>query len=268
MAASQVWLSDFHHLRFRSRSQHGQCSTCIRHKALIRMLSGHLQARNVQQRHYLEHLQHQYSDRLTYWQSRGESRKKGLSIVLITDGMDQGKYALPRSEFMRSKEFCQFQRPRLHISAIIAHGWLVVFQVSPADLPKDSNASIELIAFALTLLRRKGAPLADMHVQVQSDNTCRECKNAPMLRYLAAMVSSGVVGSAALSCLRAGHSHEDIDQMFGSLSRWILRYKTLQTPACVSTCIRSFLEQAKLFEPREDRHVVQVEQTRDWYLGC
>lgn len=235
---------------------------------MVRCLAGHLTARNVQQQYYFEHLQHQYSDRLCYWSARGESRHKGLSVTMITDGMDQAKYALPRTEIMRSKEFGQFQRPRLHISALIAHGWFIIFQVSPADLPKDSNSCIELISHSLTLLKRKGAPLKEMHVNVQSDNTCRECKNSLMLRYMAALVSSGVVGSAALTCLRAGHSHEDIDQVFGQLSRHILRWRCLQTPDDVATCIRSYLEQAKLFEPKEDRHVVQVDQTRDWLLGC
>ncbi|CAL1154377.1 unnamed protein product [Cladocopium goreaui] len=187
----------FSHLRFRSRSQHGECSTCIRHKAMVRRLAGHLTARNLQQQYYFEHLQHQYADRLCYWSARGESRHKGLSVVMITDGMDQAKYALPRSEIMKSKEFGQFQRPRLHISALIAHGWFIIFQVSPADLPKDSNSCIELISHSLTILKRKGAPLKEMHVNVQSDNTCRECKNSLMLRYMAALVSSNVVGSAA-----------------------------------------------------------------------
>ena len=184
---------------------------------MIRWLSGHLRARLTQQQFYYEHLKHQYQDRLQYWQARGQSRQKGLSVTMITDGMDQAKYSLPRSEMMKSKEFGQFQRPRLHISALICHGWFIVFQVSPADLPKDSNSCVELIAHSISILKKKGAPLKDMHIAIQSDNTCRQCKNSPMLRFLSALVSSPTVGSAALSCLRAGHSHEDMDQIFGQL---------------------------------------------------
>ena len=36
----------------------------------------------------------------------------------------------------------------------------------------------------------------------------------------------------------------------------------------MANCIRSYLEQAKLFEQKEDRYVVHVDQTRDWPLGC
>ena len=233
---------------------------------MIRCLSGHLRARHAQQQFYYQHLQHQYNDRLIYWQARGESRQKTLSVTCITDGMDQSKFNLPRTELMRSKEFASFQRPRLHVSALIAHGWFTIFQVSPADLPKDSNTSVELIAHAITLLKRHGAPLQTMHLTIQSDNTCRECKNSPMVRFLAGIVSSGVVGSGALGCLRAGHSHEDIDQCFGQLSRYMLRWRVHQTPGDVANCIRSFLEQAKLFEQKQNRFVVHVDQTRDWPL--
>ena len=41
----------------------------------------------------------------------------------------------------------------------------------------------------------------------------------------------------------------------------------LQTPHNVVGCIQSFLEQAKLFEQREDHFIVHVDQTRDWPLG-
>ena len=46
----------------------------------------------------------------------------------------------------------------------------------------------------------------------------------------------------------------------------MLRWRVLQTPSDVANCIRSFLEQAKLFEQKLDRFVVQVDQTRDWPL--
>lgn len=152
--------------------------------------------------------------------------------MYITDGMDQAKYSLSRSELIRSKEFGQFAGPRLHVSAAIAHGWCTLFQVrsleeeagcprdrsvlgkgrgscrphqgsagerprrhrtraqhprnqhrgySPmgqwshreddpgafmwsADVPRDSNASGELTAHTLTILKPRGASLQDMHV--------------------------------------------------------------------------------------------------------
>lgn len=253
-------------MTFRPVSQHHECATCIRHRAMVRALSGHSNARAAQQRLFYDHLRQQHLDRICYWTMRAESRDRSMpSVTVVTDGMDQAKFALPRHEAMRSKEFAQFMRPRLHISCAIAHGWLIVFQISPPDLPKDGNASIELISHVLSMLKDRGAHLPSLRVTVQSDNTCRECKNSLMVRFLASLTSSRTVGSCALSCLRAGHSHEDIDQIFGQLARWILRWKVLETPCDVGRCIQAFLDQAKLFE--KERFVVLVDRTRDWTLG-
>ena len=252
-------------MKFRHESQHHQCATCLRHKAMIRALSGHSAARAKQQKLFHEHLCHQYQDRLRYWSNRGESRQRGLSVCLITDGMDQGKWSLPRSEYMRSKEFATFQRPRTHVSALIIHGWCQIYAVSDSNMPKDSNASVELLAHGLTVLKQMGAPLHEMHIGVQSDNTCREVKNSQCLRFLGALVSGRIVRSSSLSCLRSGHSHEDIDQCFGWLSKFSMRCRRLQTPGDVVDCIEAWLKQAKL--PEERRLVVRIEQTRDWPPG-
>lgn len=261
----EVWLSEFSCMAFRQRSQHHQCGTCMRHRALIRALGGHSAARAAQQKLYHTHLRHQYCDRLVYWKMRADSRDSFVPVVtMVTDGMDQSKFCLPRHEAMRSKDFGSFIRPKLHISAIIAHGWHVIFQISPPDLPKDSNASIELISHSLTVLQKQGANLRDLHVNIQSDNTCRECKNSPMIRYLSSLVSSRTIRSAALNCLRSGHSHEDIDQVFGQLATFMLRSKDLQDPTDVKRCIQAFLDKAKLFE--KERRVVIIDQTRDWKL--
>ena len=61
-------------------------------------------------------------------------------------------------------------------------------------------------------------------------------------------MSSRTIRSAALNCLRSGHSHEDIDQMFGQLATFMLRSKDLQDPTDVKRCIQAFLDKAKLFE--------------------
>ena len=250
-------------MSFRPVSQHHECGTCIRHRAMVRALAGHALARAAQQKLYFDHLRSQYLDRIAYWTSRAESRDKSMpSVTIVTDGMDQAKFSLPRHEAMKSKEFSNFQRPRLHISAAVAHGWCIVFQITPPETHKDSNTSIELISHVLTQLQKQGAHLPGMHVTIQSDNTCRECKNSMVLRYLASLVSSRTVKSASLSCLRSGHSHEDIDQYFGRLSRYILRWKTLQTPEDVKDCIQTWLDQSTFFE--KEKFAVLVNRTRDW----
>lgn len=59
------------------------------------------------------------------------------------------------------------------------------------------------------------------YLTLQADNTCREVKNGIVMRLMAALVSDGVILSDRMSFLRSGHSHEDVDQLFGSASTWM-----------------------------------------------
>ena len=171
----RVWREEFPFLLFRSTSPHTICSTCTNHKIMIKELHGHLRARQEQHRLFAAHLRAQYQDRLTYWGLRGTSRDSPFEVTLILDGMDQGKFAYPRSELFRAKELATLSRPRAHITGMICHGHFLLFSVSPANLPKDSNMSIELTAHALQLLSRT-MDISKLTFNIQSDNTAREVK--------------------------------------------------------------------------------------------
>lgn len=151
----RVWYQEFSFLRFRSQTSHSICSTCVQHRLLIREMSGHLKARQEQQRLHASHLQMQYADRICYWEARGCSRLPSSNFAcLILDGMDQAKFAYPRSDLFASKELAGIQRPRAHISCLVLHGHMVIFTISPSNVAKDANSCIETTAFALTLLAK------------------------------------------------------------------------------------------------------------------
>ena len=67
--------------------------------------------------------------------------------------------------------------------------------------------------------------------------------------------------------LRSGHSHEEIDQTFGSLSLFIIRNgKLLQTPDEFCQVIEKFAVSAhRPFEA--DRAVVKFDHHRPWKFG-
>ena len=251
---------------FRTDSSHAVCTQCTRHKAIISKLSGHLLARKKQQELFASHLRAQLLDRQCYWANRGRSRQRGAEVCLIADGMDQGKYALPRSPHMKAKAFDSWSRPKLHCSAVIAHGHHILFSISDSNLKKDSNTSIELVAHSLQLLKRTSTvPLSETHVQLQADNTCRELKNAMLLRWAGGQVGCNNILKFTASFLRSGHSHEDLDQVFGSLSKCLVRVRTAQTSDDVVNHIRRFLHE--LPRPHESgRYAVKLDQTRDWPL--
>ena len=65
-----VWHQEFPFLRFRSTSNHAQCSQCLHHKLVIRELHAHMAARQKQAELLRHHLMAQYRDRLALVASR------------------------------------------------------------------------------------------------------------------------------------------------------------------------------------------------------
>lgn len=263
----QVWLEEMSFLRFRTENQHSQCSQCVKHKTVIKGLASHLLARAKQQEYYHLHLRSQYLDRCLYWEARSLSRLRGHTVtVIIGDGMDQAKWEIPRSSIMRGKEFSTFQKARCHVACLHAHGRCCLYFVSAPDTKKDGNASTEMLSFLLTKLQQQGLHLPSTHLVLQHDNTCREFKNHNGLRWCVSQVSAQNLASVTCQFLRTGHTHEDVDQSFGRLGRFMQRFRDIQTPSEIADVIRKYLETAKLpFE--NERIVVEMHRVRDWFTG-
>ena len=86
-----------------------------------------------------EHWKAQYCDRRVYWAVRAEAKLSSMVICIIGDGMDQDKFAFPRSDSMKIKALDNFQRPRLHVKVVICHGREVLVGASRADRPKNTH---------------------------------------------------------------------------------------------------------------------------------
>ncbi|CAK8988948.1 unnamed protein product [Durusdinium trenchii] len=240
----RVWRQEFANMRFRPSSSHALCSTCLRHKLLIRDMHQYLFARQQQHAFFQAHLKSQYLDRVQYWDLRGVSRLASpFQVTLILDGMDQSKFCYPRGAVYMAKDLATLQRPRAHISALIAHGHFVLFVVSSADMPKDSNACIEVTAHALQLLSER-LDLSRVTLNIQSDNTTREVKNNHYLRFLGMLVSHGA--------------------LHWKWPHLVKKAKTAIGPPEFKTIIETWLNK-HLDRPYEaGRHCVLLDQCRDW----
>lgn len=258
----RVWAAHYSFMKFRTTSSHAQCTECVKHKQMISGLSGHLRARHMQVELLHQHLNDQFQDRLAYWRRRGRSRQRGQECCVILDGMDQGKFALPRHAFLKAKAFDGWSRPRLHVAGALMHGHGLFMFVSNPDVPKDSNTACEQILYCLNHLKRSGHDCSKL--TIQSDNTCRECKNGFVMRLCAALVSCGVVQEIIMANLRSGHSHDDIDQVFGWTADWVRRkLPRAETTDDVVCSLQSFLDQVdRPYEPV--RRCVKLDQARDW----
>ena len=123
------WKQEFSHkLTFRDRYVFSICPVCVQHKLLLRGMGADSNACVRQRWLFDRHLASQFSDRKAYWAMRASSRLKQKIIVCICDGMDQGKYATPRSRLFESHAFDRYSRPRLHVWGLLCHGYLAFFE--------------------------------------------------------------------------------------------------------------------------------------------
>ncbi len=261
----RTWCSDYSHMKFRTSSSHSVCTTCTRHKLLIREFCGHVAARQKQQQLLAKHLREQFLDRSLYWEKRGLSRLGQIGeVTLIIDSMDQQKFCYPRAEIYKAKDLSTFVRPRSHVTAVLCHGHFVLITVAEHNLPKNANCMTEILGHCLTLLQRKGLDTTKLRFRIHSDNTVRETKNNIVLSWLGSLTGRGLIAGGALACLRSGHSHEDVDQLFGNLSYFMARKgRYARHTGDFVVLIRQWLNELKRpFE--KDKFCVKLDELRDW----
>ena len=260
-------------MAIRRVSQHSQCSACVKHKMLLKHLAGNKRAHAEQMKEYTSHLSRQYRDRVVYWQSRSESRlgllpDGGGVLTLVVDSMDKSKYRYPRSAICSSKEFSNMVRPVLDMTAVIAHGHATHLFCSEGFIKKDSSWTVELLAHAIHKVAEGGRDLRGTTLVIQSDNCCRENKNNTVLRWLGGLVATNRFVCGVARFLQSGHSHEDIDQYFSSLTTEIERHRELHVPKCFQRMLKTFMaENPGLRSNEKDSYVHKVDQVRDWPLA-
>lgn len=205
-----VWEKDFPNLRIRAKGRHTMCPICIKHKLVMKKLRNNEQALNRQRSMYDRHLAAQYLDRKRYWAVRADARLQLYTLAVICDGMDQAKFGWPRSpDIVDNHNFDRYQRPRLHLFGAIIHGHAMLLTLSHNDISKSGSTTVDVLAFVLTYLHRKGIVLNRCFLHLQLDNTSSTNKNNVLMSFLGAMVTSGKLAGCQAAFLRVGHTHED-----------------------------------------------------------
>ncbi len=77
---------------------------------------------------------------------------------------------------------------------------------------------------------------------IQSDNTVAQAKNSIVTEFLAYLVSKGFFRTVTLNFLMVGHTHEDIDQLFGLMIQMACRKGHWQTPEELMSFLAKELE--------------------------
>ena len=222
----KVWKSEGWNkcLTFRKESTHALCFTCgqLRHRIhRAETVDEHINACGMLH----AHLRDQYRDREIYWSIRARARSERDVLSLIMDGMDHSKFGIPQWADGRMPKHTivdKNTRPCCSLYGVIAHGWRVDLYISHEGVAGGSPFCADMMFRTLDQIwrqsQRSGRPFP-LDCVVQGDNTSKEVKNSIMGRVLALLSLHGTFRAAAHMHLRVGHTHEDIDQLFGFVAR-------------------------------------------------
>ena len=206
----EIW---HRHLIIRKASQHSQCQTCWDLQQMINKrgsMSAKLEAVRALGQHYAD----QYADRCLYWALRHASRMRDNILVIIIDSMDKAKFAWPRYPWARlPKNVEGLIRPRLSLTAAIAHGYVTNFFLASERVNHGPDCFLEQLCTTIQdvsdMCREKGWSMPE-HLVVQADNTVAQCKNNWANLAMAFLVMTRKFKSATMNYLMVGHTHEDI----------------------------------------------------------
>lgn len=165
-------------LKFRPASTHSECHVCHRLKKEMReakTMASHVSAAD----RYLRHLSGQWADRTVYWQARSRAKSSKDVLVMMADGMDKGKYHLPRWTSGRAPKAAEsLSRPACEVYATLLHGRTLHVFVADCDQTCGSNFVIEVVTRTLDKAFREAQKTGSSwptSLQIWSDNTPKDC---------------------------------------------------------------------------------------------
>ena len=189
------------------------------------------------------------------------SRK--LSAVLVrVDGIDQAKFRVPRV-LQKAHAFDRLVRPALHIQGIWAHCFGFHFAVADADMHKNTNNNVEVLARMLDSVHQKLGGLPRTVTLIQ-DNTARECKNSKILKFFIKLKALDILDHAHLGYPEKGHTHGPLDATYGQCCVKIANSE-FQDPSEVVDILQGFLDEAAL-DPgtSQNKQAYKLDESADW----
>jgi hypothetical protein len=142
-------------------------------------------------------------------------------MSLIIDGMDQNTTWVPK--FKQSVKGIESRYIKTHLCGVLVHGIGLHCHVwIDAHHKHDSNQVVTSIMEVIKDVKRRRGRLPP-YLRIQADNCGRENKNVYILALCGTLVALGIFKEIQLSFLIVGHTHEDIDQRFSTISSALKR---------------------------------------------
>jgi hypothetical protein len=266
----QRWRIWRRYLKIRKPSQHAQCQTCWELQRVMNAKDAIWSKRAQAAKDLREHYQLQYMDRCIYWSMRWASRFLGSVLCVIIDSMDKTKMSYPRWPFDKNpKALDKLIRPRFVFTLAIAHGWCTAAYVQDEVQHHGSSAFCEALVRVVEhvyVTSRTSKRAFPQHLVIQSDNTVAQAKNQHAFLTLAFFVAKYRFLTVNLFFLMVGHTHEDVDQMFGVVLSLVLQRHKFQTPEEFLVLLRQELSERCLAQGHQliTETLTAIRDFKDW----
>ena len=132
----------------------------------------------------------------------------------------------------------------------------------------DSSWSSDLLSHAMNAvaINFPDLDLRYTHVKVHGDNSSKELKNNSCCRLLGSLCLARRIYSGEMNTLQSGHSHEDIDQCFSQLAKFLDAQPELHVPQDFLDALQRFVD-APNFRPTEPLKSVEMDPTKSFKRG-
>ena len=185
------------------------------------------------------HLAQQMNERTNLDAAKDLAQRKGNSIVMIVDGMDQKKAEIPswNSELRSNKTEKRQSMDKIGQVVIGVRVWYnlkgakerLYLYVLDNLIQKDSNSTIECIhRTILDLIQQYATEKVSFpdYLRVNFDNAS-ENKNQYVLGYLSDLTRRGIFVNVFAGFLYRGHTHSGIDQSFSAFAKALNHNRTV-----------------------------------------
>lgn len=181
-----------------------------------------------------QHLAEARREREDYYLNKALSARRGDNCMcMIADGIDQAKMCvpcLPRYPKKLDLRYC-LRLGMMGIKMVSTQRYDLLYLHTnrfQRNANNPINAIIQSIADLFRERRKEGRPTPKTCF-LQFDNCVSENKSMAMYGLAAMLVGLGVFDELRINYLLVGHTHEDIDQMFSTVSK-MLSKSTAWTP--------------------------------------
>jgi hypothetical protein len=247
-----MWKREFTYVHIPWSSHFSKCNICWEYKNYRQFAPDEVTKEKIS-RGYQLHLDMILEERMEYshrWIATMNEPDQYLSLII--DIMDQNTTWVARFKGIESRYV------KTHLCGVLVHGIGLYCHIwIDAHQKHDSNQVVTSIMKVLHNVKQRRSKLPP-YLRIQAYNYGRENKNVYILALYGTLVALGIFKEIQLSFLLVGHTHEDIDQRFSTISATLKRQDIHSLKELMSTikqnppCIEPFVV------------VEHLEYIRDW----